>query len=104
MAMIEEPLGTVDRREYGTLRVTFADVTGGDAVASAVTFRFRDGLEGDVVEVESPAGSITEVSDNVWTCRHRFMVAGRCFVEAEATAGLGAIVAGWVMVRPSAFD
>lgn len=102
--MIEEPLGTVDRREYGTLRVTFADVTGGEAVASAVTFRFRDGLEGDVVEVESPNGAITEEAPNVWTCRHRFMVSGRCFVEAEATAGLGAITAGWVLVRPSAFD
>ena len=101
---IEEPIGTVDRREYAVVRATFADVTGGEGVVSAVTFRFRDGLDGDVVTISSPAGSITEVAPNVWTCRRQFTVAGRCFVEAEATAGLGAIVAGWVMVRPSAFD
>lgn len=101
---IEEPIGTVDRREYGTVRATFADVTGGEGVASTVTFRFRDGLDGDVVTISSPSGAITEEAPNVWTCRRQYMVAGRCFVEAEATAGLGAIVAGWVMVRPSAFD
>lgn len=102
---VAESLGEFDRNDYATFRATFADVDGGVGVATAVTWKIRQGgYTGTVVTVSSPNGAITNVSANVWAYRVQLTTVGRVFVECEATSGLSAVVAGFATVRPSVFD
>lgn len=102
--MLEEPLVEVPAGTDVVFRATFSDAEGGTGVSTACTWKFRNGVDGDVSTVSSPSGAITNPSENVWTCRHNLATAGRWFVECKSTAGLGATVSGHAIAYQSAFD
>ena len=101
---IEDPLAEVPVGTTLVVRATFADTEGGTGVSTAVSFKFRLGIDGDVTTLSSPNGAIANPSENVWTCRFTVSAAGRWFVDAVSTAGLGAVASGHVIGVQSAFD
>jgi hypothetical protein len=101
---VEVELGTHDVGDTVVFRATFSDVAGGTSVSTGVRWRLRTGYDGAVTTYTEASGNVANPSSNVWTCVHTLAAAGRLLVEAKSTAGLGAVVAGHVVVRPSAFD
>ena len=97
-------IGEFDIGDRPIITATFADVTGGSGVASAVTFIVRTpaGVE---TAVDSPNAAIANPSSNVWTyTMATTTAAGRYEIRAKATAGLIAATEANLFIRTSAFS
>ena len=97
------PIRLYDIGDRPVITATFADITGGVAVATTVTFIVRDPAG---VETSYPTGhaNVTNPSSNVWKLTlNTLTLAGRYVVRAKSTAALVTAEEVAFTVRTSAF-